>query len=181
MSHAGSGRAAGFAAAVLTAGLVGVLAAAAPAHAQSFVYSSIEPDACLLIDVDHAYAATACRAPGDLTLVLADADIRAVVSFVHPDWTETASVRAPRNGFNWLPGPVVEWRLDGDGRPTALIARLQHATDDQGGTADALLVIRVDVADPTRICLIADIAQRPGANAEARRVAAEAAQADCVS
>jgi len=159
------------------AGLAGAIALSVPAIAADSVYTTLDLDACTVLErhEESGGARMVCEGYADTPVYVSEGDLRFDVDYGMPNalWESFG----PFNSIN----DVVEWRT-GNGRPHAAILRyfidtgITGTNDDKG---QALVVAKV--ADGAQIgCVVAVIdAAVEQANGVARGAAAMVAHFQC--
>jgi len=171
--------------AITLAVLAAAIAAAEPAAAQSSAYTSTAPKACRVLGghngVDDS-TTRACPGHSGLVVLIAEDDLRETVS-VGRNRAAAAAEPAAATSF----GPfnsttaTVEWRLDAQGKPFAMIQRWHIADNDDPDTSgrprtkQLLVVTRLP---PGAVCHVGyvDVAANPNANDLARSAADQTAR-----
>ena len=162
-------------------GLV-VLLATPPPHS---VYTTLDPDACTLIDSnpDEDWSTQRCPGTAGYSLLVHEGDLRQSVDVVAPGGAvfplDYWSVITP--SFSAL-GPRAEWRVEGTGRrarPVALIVRVNVQTgEDPSRSTSVLAVARVSASGA---CVTDRIEPSADANVRARRAADRASGRPCLT
>jgi len=164
-----------------------LLAAEAPAVAQtaSSVYTSTAPTACRVVRPGGAPEDAGewlCPGQAGLVLLISEGDLRQTVSVGRnrKDADAQPAASASFGPFNSTTD-TVEWRLDGTGKPYAIIQRWHLADNDDpgaGGRPNTKGLLVVTRLPPGAVCHAAyvDVAANPNANELARRAADEIAR-----
>ncbi|AVT77951.1 hypothetical protein RPPS3_38890 [Rhodopseudomonas palustris] len=159
----------------------------APAQADgaSSVYSSTAPKACRVARPGGAPEDSGewlCPGQDGLVVVVSEMDLRQSVS-VGRNYKDASAQPAAKTSF----GPfnsttdTVEWRLDGAGKPFAIIQRWHLADNDdlgKGGRPNTKQMLLVTRLPPGAVCHVAyvDVAANRNANEVARQAADELAR-----
>jgi hypothetical protein len=146
-------------------------------------YTSLDAGACRVIKEYEETGGTISRCPGigGFELAVQDLDARMSIDVIAPDGATTPLhlVTLVGNGAFSSLGPRAEWRLGGDGRPAALIARFnvyEHPERPDHPTS-YLVVARLGGRGT---CVVAKLPPTADQNARAREMADVAAEAPCL-
>lgn len=165
--------------ATLVAALVSALSAP-PASATDSVYTDISGRDCKEIVYDEEMATSQMRCPGvaGFSLDVHDSDNRMTIDVLTPDGkSHPLDYWRVITPFFCTLGDKAEWRLNAQGRPIALIVRVNASDPEvETRTTSYLAVAKIT---PEKICVTARIAPSAKANEEARIAADAAAKAPC--
>jgi hypothetical protein len=167
------------------------LNAAATAETFTSAYTSTAAKDCrkghsFKIDGDDYASDRVCPGIGGLVVLWQEKDLRGTIS-VGRNVKAAAAEPAASQGFGAFNSTTdtIEWRLDGERKPFAIIQRWHIADPDnptrdgRPGTSQRLVVTRLP---PRPVCHVSyiDVKGNPNANDEARKVADETARGfDC--
>lgn len=164
--------------------LIGLAALVLPTPPHS-VYTTLDPDACTLVEAnpDEGWSTQRCPGTAGYHLLVQEGDLRQSVDVVAPDGSvfplDYWSVITP--SFSAL-GPRAEWRVEGTGRqarPVALIVRVNAQTgEDPYRSTSYLAVARVSASGA---CVTDRIVPSADANVRARHAADRAASRPCLT
>jgi hypothetical protein len=171
----------------LAMSMAAMLVAETPAIAQtaSSVYSLTAPKACRSVrpaGPQEDGGEWLCPGQAGLVVAIAEGDLRQTVSVGRnrKDAEQQPAASASFGPFNSTTD-TVEWRLDGAGKPYAIIQRWHLADNDdpenngQPKTKQMLVVTRLPPGAVCHVALI-DVAANPDANAIARQAADDIAR-----
>lgn len=150
--------------------LTAFLLAAAPASAAS-VYTPTTGHGCTDAGSKQFLSAQRCMGRSGFAALLLD-EGNLVAALFGPVGGEKALADPDDltwRGADWAFGKLIEWPMR-NGRPYAAILRIRR--NDESGTAEELLVVKVTDSGSCRIGSVS--AQQRNANAEARKMAATA-------
>ncbi|WBU29043.1 hypothetical protein OOZ54_20620 [Rhodopseudomonas palustris] len=161
------------------------LVAPAQADGASSVYSSTAPKACKVAGPGGAPedgGEWLCPGQDGLVVVVSEMDLRQTVSVgrSYKDASEQPAAKSSFGPFNSTTD-TVEWRLDGAGKPFAIIQRWHLADNDdlgKGGRPNTKQMLVVTRLPPGAVCHVAyvDVAANRNANEVARQAADELAR-----
>lgn len=155
----------------------------APVNEDPGLYSELEGGACKVVSVDREAGGSTTRCPGveGFELIVQDHDARMSVEVVEPGGNVTplqlTSV-VGQGAFSSL-GPRAEWRLDAQGKPSALIVRFNVFADPEQPERPTSYLVVARIAGGNT-CAVAAVSPSPDQNMEARRVADDAAEKACL-
>lgn len=165
-----------------------LVAAAIPSAAgaqSSSVYTSTAPKDCRVLSkggADEDGGSRLCPGQGGLSVLIAEGDLRETVS-VGRSAKEAAEQPAAQGWFGPFSSTTdtIEWRLDAEAKPYAIIQRWHLADNDDlepKGSPRTKALLAVTRLPPGPVCHVSyvDAAANPNANELARRAADEIAR-----